>query len=164
MNPILLRALFTGAFLIAVLLGSYWFGRHVKTGEIAEEKYQDAIAYADLVREKIGIADELAADNAAVRAEKAPREKLITKEITRYVEVTPPAQRCTLPGTWRVRHDAAATGLPTAAAEAGPMAAGTDAPVEDAAAIETVAENYAIARECADKLAGWKTRYRRLEQ
>ena len=36
--------------------------------------------------------------------------------------------------------------------------------VEDAAALETVSDNYGAARECFAKLAYWQRRYHRLEQ
>ena len=162
MNPQAIRALAIGIAMIALVVGSYQFGRHVKTGEIAQEKLDDALAYAGLVREQQGRADILAAENTTLRAQQAPKDRIITKEITRYVEVTPADERCTLPGTWRVRHDAAATGVPTDA-EAGSLAIGTGGEVEDAAALETVGENYATARECLGKLEGWQRRYRQLE-
>ena len=163
MNPLALRALVMGIALIAVVTGSYQFGRHVKTGEIAEEKLTDALAYAGLVREQQGRADDLAAENNRLRTAQRPKDRLITKEITRYVDVTPANQRCTLPGTWRVRHDAAATGVPTDAG-AGSLAIGAGGDVEDATALDTVGENYAVARDCLAKLAGWQRRYRTLEQ
>ena len=97
------------------------------------------------------------------RTAQAPKDRLITKEITRYVDVTPAHQRCTLPGTWRVRHDAAATGMPTDAG-AGSLAIGAGDDVEDATALDTVGENYAVARDCLAKLTGWQRRYRTLEQ
>ncbi len=167
MNPLLdhaegLKAAVNGLLLITLLLGAYQHGRHVKAGEVAEEQRQQLATIKRLQEERQAKADELALLNAARRAEAAPREKLITKEVLRYVDVTPPADRCTLPGTWRVRHDAAARGMPLTP-DAGSLALGSDGPVEDATALETVAENYAAARECAEKLAGWQRRYRALE-
>jgi len=168
MNPLLLKAeglkiAATVLAILAVLLGAYHHGRHVKAGEVAEEQRKQLVEIKRLQDELQAKADQLALLNAARRAETATREKLITREVLRYVQVTDPADRCTLPGTWRVRHDAAATGLPLAP-ESGPLAPGTLAPVEDAAALETVADNYAAARECADKLAGWQRRYHTLER
>jgi hypothetical protein len=163
MTPLALRALGIGLALVAIVTGAYQFGRHVKTGEVAQEKLSDALAYAGLVREQQGIADGLAIQNTALRVLQAQKDRLITKEITRYVDVTPAAQRCTLPATWRVRHDAAATGLP-ADAGGGSLADGGASEVEDAAALETVGDNYATARDCLAKLAGWQRRYRALEQ
>ena len=167
MNPLLakvegLKIAVTGLLIVAVLLGAYNFGRHVKDGEVAKERLQQTQQLRALQEDHQAKADELALLNAARRAETAPRERLITKEVTRYVHVTDPVDRVALPGTWRVRHDAAATGMPIAA-ESGPLALGTLAPVEDAAALETVADNYATARECAEKLVGWQRRYRALE-
>lgn len=159
MNSLAIRAL----VIVMLLLSSYQFGRHVKTGEIAEEQRRADKAIADLKQEKQDLADLLTAVNTAKRTERIAVEKTIIKEVTAYVEVTPADQRCTLPGTWRVRHDAAATGVP-ASAEAGSLAIGSAGPVEDAAALATVADNYATARECAEKLAGWRDRYRKLER
>jgi len=161
-NSIALRALVIVVTLIALLTGSYQFGRHVKAGEVAQKDLKAARDRATQVRELQDKADLLATANTLLRAQQAPKDRLITKEITRYVDVTPAALRCTLPGSWRVRHDAAATGLPTDA-EAGSLALGAGGDVEDAAALETVAENYAAARDCIAKLDGWQRRYRTLE-
>lgn len=147
---------------LAILFGAYNFGRHVKEGEVAQDHLKQEQKIRSLQAERQAKADELALLNAARRAEAAPRERLITKEVTRYVQVTNPADRCTLPGTWRVRHDAAATGVPLAA-ESGPLALGPATAVDDAAALDTVAANYATARECLARLEGWKQRYRALE-
>lgn len=168
MNPLLAQAqalkIATLALLvIAILFGTYRFGKHVKAGEVAAEQVKQAATIKRLKEERQAKADELALVNAARRAEAAPRERLITKEVTRYVQVTNPADRCSLPGTWRLRHDAAATGIPLTA-ESGPLALGNTAAVEDAAALETVADNYAIARECLARLEGWQRRYAVVER
>ena len=155
MNPLALLGLLLAALAIAV--SSYQFGRHVMAGEVAEQKLTaERQAAQDL-------ADGLAEENALLRAGAAPVEKLITKEVLRYVDVTPAVRRCTLPGTWRLRHDAAATGVPLAA-DAGPVGLDPAAAVEDAAALETVSDNYGAARECFAKLAYWQRRYHQLEQ
>lgn len=143
--------------------GSAWLGYDYRDAEAARDQLAVAQAYADWAEQQQARADQLDTDLSAARSAQAPRERLITKEITRYVQVTPPDRRCTLPGTWRVRHDAAATGMPIDA-ESGSVGLGTGCPVEDAAALETVADNYASARECADKLAYWQRRYRTLER
>lgn len=162
MSSIAVRVLSIGIAALLLAIASYQFGRHVKTGEVAAENLKAANARATQIQELQDKADLLAAANTLLRSQKAPKERIITKEIENYVYVTPPDDRCTLPGTWRVRHDAAATGSP-ANAETGPVAARTYAPVEDLAALETVGDNYRTARECADKLAGWIRRYRTLE-
>lgn len=167
MNPLLakaeaLQAVAVPVLIVALAVGSYFFGRHVKAGEVAARDLKQQQTIQRLQDERQAKADELALLNAARRAEAAPREKVITKEVTRYVQVTPADQRCTLPGTWRVRHDAAATGVPFDAG-AGSLALATDAPIDDAAALATVAGNYAVARECAAKLEGWIRRYREVE-
>ena len=161
MTPQSARAIAVGVVLIVVSTAIYQFGRHVKAGEVAEETLKTARAQATQVQQLQDKADLLATANGLLRASSAPKERLITKEITRYVDVTPVDQRCTLPGSWRLRHDAAATGEPLA--EAGSVATGSAEDVEDAAALETVGENYAVARECLAKLDGWQQRYRELE-
>lgn len=144
--------------ILSAAIAGYSHGRKTVKGEIAEAERDIAIAYAGEIVARQNIADGLSTDNAKLRATQAPRDRLITKEITRYVEVTRPADRCTLPGPWRLRHDAAATGQPPAA-EAGPLAAGAADPVDDAAALETIGANYAVCREDQAKLAGWQRRY-----
>ena len=167
MNPLLAKAEAlsrAGVFLLAValLLGAYQFGRHVKTGEVAEAQRKQANEIARLKDERQAKADELALANAARRTESAPRERLITKEVTRYVQVTNPADRCRLPGTWRLRHDAAASGVPLPA-DPGPVAAGTAPPVEDAAALETVGDNYEQCREWREQVLGWQEFWQRVK-
>ena len=168
MNPLLAKAealsrAGVAIVVVAILFGTYQFGRHVKTGEVAEQQRQQVEEITRLKEQRQVKADELALANAARRDEAAPREKLITREVTRYVQVTKPADRCNLPGTWRLRHDAAATGVPITP-EPGPVAAGNLAPIEDAAALETVADNYATTRECLARLEGWQHRYNELER
>lgn len=158
--PIQLLIGLVSAMLIAA--GSYNFGRHVAEGEAATQQYNLAVAYAGEIRAEQGKADQLAADLSAARSRQTQKDRAITKEITRYVEVTAPDRRCQLPGTWRMRHDAAATGTP-ASPEAGPVADGSADHVEDAAALETIGENYQAARECFAKLIGWQTRQKTLE-
>ena len=168
MNPLLAKAnafqaFATGILIVSVLLGAYNFGRHVKAGEVAAEQLKQEETIKRLKEERQSKADELALANAARRAEAAPRERLITKEVTRYVQVTNPADRCSLPGTWRLRHDTAASGVPIAP-ESGSLATGPTAAVDDATALETVADNYATARECLARLEGWQRRYAVIER
>jgi type II secretory pathway pseudopilin PulG len=138
---------------IALAVGGYFFGRHVRDGEIAQQMIDAMNTLADQVREAQGKADDLSKELSAQRSAATKNNRLITREITRYVEVTPATDRVLLPDTWRVRHNLAATG---ANPEAGPVAAGSTGPVEDAAALAAIDENYAICRESADKLAGWR--------
>ena len=96
--------------------------------------------------------DQAAAAQAKQAAEQSVRDRIITKEVIRYVQVTPPDRRCDLPGTFRVRHDAAATGQP---AESASLADSQAEAVTDAAVLETVADNYATCRSAAEQVAGW---------
>lgn len=156
--------LLAGLLVIALTaFAGYRHGRHVVEGEKAQAERDIAIAYAGEIIARQGIADGLTAENGTLRAAQAPKDRIITREITRYETVTLAAQRCLLPGTWRVRHDAASTGDP-AFAETGLLAAGEDAPVEDAAALQTVSDNYQICRDAIAKLAGWQRRYAAIEE
>lgn len=97
--------------------------------------------------------DQLAIDQATTLATQAVKDRIITREVIRYVQVTPAADRCTLPGTWRVRHDAAATGDP---AQTTGVAADAANPVADDTALATVAENYTACRGYIEQVAGWQ--------
>lgn len=149
-----------------VLFGSLWaayqHGRHVEAGENATAQLDIAIAYAGEIIINQDKAAALAAENEKLRADQAPKDRIITQEITRYVQVTPADQRCTLPGTFRVRHDAAATGQ-TPATATGSMDADPADPVEDAAVLETVSQNYQTCRADQLALAAWQRRYLTLE-
>jgi hypothetical protein len=125
---------------------------------IAErEELKRGIALGNHLRAGANALDE---KSTARETEQRAKDKIITKEVIRYVETTPAAQRVVLPGTWRVRHDAAATGQP-AADQAGADAAGE--PVTDAAAIETVADNYESCRRDKGRLQDFQDRWRLIE-
>lgn len=151
---------------LAIFGGGYLKGstsvRAELASDTAKEKLDIALAYAVEIVAQQGIADNLTAENTVLRSAQAPRDRIITKEITRYVQVTPPAARCTLPGTFRLLHDAAASGLPPAA-EAGPLVDASANPVDDAAALETIGANYNACRESIAKVEGWQRRQRALE-
>lgn len=147
---------------LGIFGGGYLKGAASERADIAQEQLDMALAYAGEIVAQQGRADSLSDENDTLRSAQAPKDRIITQEITRYVQVTRPADRCNLPGTWRLRHDAAATGTP-ASAEAGSMADAATDPVEDATALETVGENYVNCREDKEKLAGWQRRYRLLE-
>lgn len=117
--------------------------------DLAAERLAEALA-ADK-RKRI---DRLALDLEHARAQRHVVYRTITQEVARYVDVTPAADRCTLPGTWRLRHDLAAAGQ--TAADAARVAAGAAGPVADAAALGTVADNYATCREWREQLVGWQ--------
>jgi hypothetical protein len=73
--------------------------------------------------------------------------QLVTQTITKEVPVYVPSDSCTLPGGYRVLHDAAARGevpQPTAGADAAPVAA------QDAAS--TTVDNYGACRKNAASL------------
>lgn len=158
--------------LYATLAGLLWLSGHfhgVDTAEKAQaEKLLEAtLAYAERIVELHDQGEALAAENGTLRAAQAPKDRIITREVLRYVEVTPPDSRVVLPGTWRVRHDAAAAGTVPEGPAAGPLADGTGgtheaAPVPDNVALETVDNNYRACRETEAKLEGWQRRQRAL--
>ena len=128
----------------SIFLGTtaYYKGRDSRSNEVAE--YQAAIK-----------ASEAAAREATDRAEKASAKVVVEyrDRIKTIREVVPgeiqlvevvKESNCELPGAWRVLHDSAASG--SAPAE---DSAGTVSPAD---AIETVTENYRIARETAARL------------
>lgn len=145
-----------GAVLLA-LAGSvtgYIHGRNVEAGEraktdLAADRLAEALA-ADKRRRVAALSDQL----ERARGERRIVERIITREVARYVEVTPASARVDLPGTWRLRHDAAATGTPLA--DPARLADAAAGPVGDAAALATVADNYADCREWREQLVGWQ--------
>lgn len=161
-NTAVLKWTVIAALVAAAVLATYRHGHHVCQGEVATAQLDIALAYAEQIVANGEKADQLAAENNALRAAQAPRDRTIIKEVTRYEFIEPPGNRCTLPGTWRLLHDAAATGQPPAT-EAGPLAARTADPVEDAAALRTIADNYIACRNDAAKLEAWQRRYYAIE-
>lgn len=143
-------------------LSTYRHGHHVCQGEVAAAQRDIAIAYAGEIVANGEKATALAAQNDALRAAQAPKDRTIIKEVTRYEFIEAPGNRCTLPGTWRLLHDAAATGQPPVT-ETGPLAARTADPVEDTAALQTLADNYIACRNNAAKLEAWQRRYQAIE-
>lgn len=132
---------------------SFFYGQHVEEAEQAQAQLDTERLAEALARAKRREVATLALQLATARAARVARDRIITQEVTRYVEVTPAADRCTLPGTWRVRHDLAATGGDPAA-PGGP--AGAAEPVTDAAALDTVAGNYLTCRDAIDQVKGWQ--------
>lgn len=119
--------------------------------------HAQAIAYAEEIQRRQAAADILSADLSAEREKRIPKARTIIKEVVRYETIVPAARRCDLDGAWRLLHDAAATGEP---ADTARLAAGNAARVADAAALETVAENYADCREWRASLIGWQRWWR----
>ncbi len=148
---------------IGLSLTLYTHGRHVAQGEVAAAQRDIALAYAAEIVSQQATADQLATALATQRAAQAPQDRIIKQEVIRYVTHTPPADRCLLPGPWRLLHDAAATGQPPAP-QAGPLATRTADPIADTTALETIESNYAACRTDQAKLEGWQRRYRALEQ
>lgn len=136
------------AVLVVSHLGAYLVGKRGNDAALLDQ----AIAYAGEIVERQGRVDSLAEELAAEQAKKAPKARLITKEVVRY-ESLPADRRCDLDSAWRVLHDAAATGEPPEPAR---LAAGAAPPVGDAAALATVAGNYESCRTYIDQLEGWQ--------
>jgi hypothetical protein len=128
--------------------GAYFMGR----ASLDQQRLDDAIAYADEIVARQGVADTLAADLETERAKRIPKNRTITREVIRYVELHPD-RRCTLDPAWRLLHDAAATGEP---ADTARVVTGAADPVEDTAALESVAGNYEQCRDYIAQLEGWQ--------
>ncbi|WP_234085284.1 hypothetical protein [Azonexus sp. R2A61] len=154
---------------VGLLLAGYLHGIDTSEKAQAKQLLDQALAYADRIVQLQDQGEQLTAQNNTLRTAQAEKTRIVTREVLRYVQVTPPDRRVVLPGTWRLRHDAAAAG-DLAAAAAGPLAdgaAGTaqalaEQPVADDIALETVADNYRACRETAAKLEGWQRRQRAL--
>lgn len=129
-------------------------GRHAKA-ELEQQRLSDAITHK--LKTDFRVLDTQRAEREAIHTQK---DIVITKEVIRYVQVTPAANRVVLPGTWRLSHDASATGEP---AGAGPYVDGASDPVEDAAALETVSDNYKACRYDKRRLKDLQDRYRLIE-
>ncbi|WP_341743095.1 hypothetical protein [Azonexus hydrophilus] len=160
-----------GRWALIALIGTLLFFGGWRIGVERTEKAQAeklldvTLAYAERIVELQGVGESLTAENATLRAAQAPKERIVTREVLRYVEVTPPDRRVVLPGTWRVRHDAAAAGTVPEGSATGPLADGAGgtheaAPVPDNVALETVGDNYRTCRETEAKLEGWQRRQR----
>lgn len=133
--------------------GSFFYGQHVEEAEAAQAQLETerlAAAVLKLKQSKVAALDlALASANAA----RLGRDRTIIQEVVRYEQVAPAADRCTLPGAWRLRHDLAATGE---SADPARLAAGGSAPVTDAAALATVADNYIDCRGAIEQVKGWQ--------
>lgn len=125
-----------------LLGGAYLKGReHGREAMLAD---QLKVAHKTAVRQ--------AEATERVRIEYRDRVRVVREkgeEVIREVERLVPAGGCQLPGGFRLLHDAAARGsLPEPAGRAD----GAAAPVEPAAAAETVAGNYLACNETAEQL------------
>lgn len=97
--------------------------------------------------------DQLAGRLENERSKQATRDRIITQDIASYDQITPATHRCNLPATWRLRHDAAATGTP---ADPASLPVGDAGEVTDITALETLAINYQTCREWRRQLTGWQ--------
>lgn len=133
--------------------GSFLFGKRVEEGEAAQAQLESERLLTALLNRKQKRVDTLGQQLAHAKADRAGRDRIIIQEVYRYEHVTPAADRCTLPGAWRLRHDLAATGEP---ADPTRLAAGDARPVTDAAALGTVAGNYIQCRDAIEQVKGWQ--------
>lgn len=143
--------------LLAALALSAASGWRLRGDHERAKLHAQAVAYAEEIQRRQAAADTLAADLSAERERRIPKARTIIKEVVRYETLVPADRRCDLDGAWRLLHDAAATGEP---AEPARLAAGDAERVADAAALETVAENYADCREWRAGLIGWQRWWR----
>ncbi|WP_049780327.1 hypothetical protein [Aromatoleum aromaticum] len=146
--------------LIGTHAGAFAYGRHVEQGDQAQQKLDQALAYAGEIVARQGAVDRLSAALEAARTAQRPKDRIITREVIRYAQL-PADRRCELDGAWRLLHDAAATGQP---ADTARVVAGSAPPVADAAALDTVAGNYEQCREYIDQVSGWQAWWRLVSQ
>lgn len=145
--------------LVALLGALFLFGAGAKLGfdyadGQAAKAELESQRLADVVRNRLQRGtDRLAFDLEEVRAAQKPKDRIIIKEVARYAQTVPVDRQCVLDGTWRLLHDAAATGIP---AYAPGLAAGITPGVTDADALDTVADNYEICRQWRADLIGWQ--------
>lgn len=159
MQAAAVRFLVVLALLGATHGGAWLLGRQHQAGTHARQQLDHALAYADEILRRQGVADGLAAELEAARTARHAADRTITREVIRYVQI-PPDRRCILDGAWRLLHDAAATGAP---ADSARLADGSAAPIADAAALETVAGNYEHCRDALDQLNGWQQWWRAVQ-
>lgn len=136
---------------------SFLFGKHVEAGEASQAQLETERLATALLNRKQKRVDTLGQQIAKANADRAGRDRIIIQEVYRYEQVTPAADRCTLPGAWRLRHDSAATGEP---ADPARLVASDARPVTDAAALGTVAGNYIQCRAAIDQVKGWQAWWR----
>ncbi len=139
------RWLLLAGLVLALTAGYFAWSDHI--GDVREAKvraeYAAQVVKVDARRE--AVAAPIAAKQEAAQIKIRTVFKTIIKEVPVYVKSTD----CPMPGGFRVLHDAAANGAvpdPAAVADAAP------APTTDVAA--TVADNYGIYFETAERLSG----------
>lgn len=141
--------------------GSFLFGRDVEEGEQAQAQLESERLAAARLAAKQKRVDALGIRLAKAKAARVAGDRVIIQEVYRYEQVTPAADRCNLPGTWRLRHDLAATGEP--AADPARLAAGGAQPVADATALATVADNYVQCRDVIEQVKGWQSWWKEIQ-
>lgn len=138
---------------IVTLAAAVAGGWQLRGDHEAAKQLKIAEANASALKVKQDQVTALSADLETARAAQSGKNRVITREVARYVEITPPDRRCTLDGRWRLLHDGAATGEP---ADTARLVAGQADPVADAAALDTIAINYEHCRNTLAQLAGWQ--------
>ncbi len=141
--------------------GSFLAGRDVEEGEQAQAQLESERLAAAVLAKKQKRVDALGGALAKAKADRAGRDRVIIQEVYRYEKVTPATDRCHLPGTWRLRHDLAATGEP--ATDPARLAAGGAQPVADATALATVADNYIQCRDAIEQVKGWQAWWKEVQ-
>ena len=138
--------------MVAALIAASYGAAYVKGRSDGYDK-RDAIAQA-MLAEQDRLSAKLAANRAKITEriviEYKDRVRVVREkgeEVIREVERLVPMGSCDLPGGWRVLHDAAAEGRFPESAE---RIASAAVPAQDAA--RTVAANYAVCRETAERL------------
>lgn len=135
-----------GLLAVGAITGAYFKGRAAGS-ESRNEEIVQLLTTLERARDEAKRAEaraEEAAKNVRIEYRKVVEQVTVEKEAAReLIEVVRRDASCDLPGSFRVLHDTAA-GYPAGQASSGTVSA--------AQAAETIADNYAAARENAAKL------------
>lgn len=123
----------------------------------AEKSAREATAAARaLEQSEANLATTIAEKNAIEAQEARVVDRIVTKEVIRYVK-SPNAGQCRLPGEWVRVHDAAASGRVPEVSDAADGLNDAPGTVDDIEALEVVTDNYAKCRSDARRLANLQT-------
>lgn len=137
---------------VAALLASFAVGWHFAVLDLESSLLRQEKVQAQQLQAKQDKIDTLASDLESARQARQIVTQTITRDVIRYAN-SPQRNRCALSGSFRMLHDAAATGTAT---ESSGTAAASAAAVDDAAVLETVTGNYTACRENTARLTGWQ--------
>jgi hypothetical protein len=141
--------------LVIVLAGLEWkvylAGKHAGMAEVQQKWDRQMAAAEQAVRAEEESRHKVIVKTVTKFVEKAAQERVVYRDIIREVAKYVPSDLPMLPGSFRVLHDAAATGSPLP--EAGDSGGVDGAAVSPENVAKTIASNYASCREDQLKLS-----------